>query len=346
MAEHDPMSPSKWSTWTVCPSYVPSEKSSAEADEGNSAHATLATLLKGGRAEGEILPQVEWAARTILDLANGMPLYVETKVAYDDGNIKYSGTPDVHFLNTDGELVVVDFKTFADGSFDHFPQLMGYALAIYSTVPALQYKPMHLIVLAGGVFKAIKTTVTSGECLNVAINIFNMVNTSNSRPPVANPHCKYCAKCTHCTAAIERIDDMNESNLTTITNTLPSLPDERIIELLDQCTVAEGIVKSMRNTLKSEVYRRNGVTHNGITYVIRAENGTATINSADDLFHFLTSNGVSTEAILKSVKLGLPAAAKLLRSVDFTIKNDKDARAKLTPFYTIPAVSKLHKIID
>jgi hypothetical protein len=289
---------------------------------------------------------VKWAADLARIFISGNTAWIEQRVEHHGGGIDYAGTADLFFFDDDGELHVIDFKTFADGSFDHFPQLEGYALAIAQSYSYPYDNLVNLHVLCGGSFKGISRRVSIRHCLDTASRIFGLVKMSYTLPPKTNTHCKYCACCATCPAAIKEIETMTETKVDTVKCNIPAYRGEQIVKLLEQCTVAEAVIDKLRSALKDEIAKRGEVRANGIRYELRDENGTAKVKDADQLFGYLTANGVTTDDILASVKLGMPAASKLLRGADFTIKNDKEAREILTPFFDIPKVTKLKRIVE
>jgi hypothetical protein len=342
MSDHHPTSPSIWPSILACSHFVSTQTTSADADAGTAAHDALAKLLTLQTPQSEILPQVDWAKRVILDMANGMLLYIENKVEFSDSELEYYGTPDCYWIDLDGCLHVVDFKTFADGSIDHFPQLMGYALAICSKNLQLKVKPIHLSVLAGGAFTVFDKVVSYDECYKTASNVFSMKRNAEHLPRITNPHCKFCANCASCPLALMEVTNMNQDM---VTHNEGKLTAQKMVALLEQCTIAEGIIDSIRAKIKADIELLGAIENNGIRYEIREENGTAKVADMGKLIGYLQSQGSTTQDLLDNLKLGMPAAVKLLRKADFTIKNDKDARTALAEFFEIPKVRKLKKVV-
>src|SRR5687767_9747542 len=134
MTIHHPLSPSRFSAWSVCPCFDSDPVERDDAKEGTAQHAALVALLRGDHYPVEVLApdgrdSVHWAAQYVRGLAHDHLVFTEHPVSYTTpdafapGGVSevFHGTADVIIFHPPGNIAdLVDYKSGA-GDCDHRP---------------------------------------------------------------------------------------------------------------------------------------------------------------------------------------------------------------------------------
>lgn len=221
--KHHRISMSQWSTLAVCPHFVPTKKSSPEADQGTEAHRETAAIyakIQDGEPETAFdhpckYEQAAWCAARyrMLQKLRDVPeeqreslsaaCAVEMKLTIMqtdpliDGIYGYADFVRLLRDRESGKLMevaVADFKTFSDGTRNYDEQLAGYAVAVASTIPEAGDDVAVKLYTEHGVARRETVSVcTLGDCRRIAVDTVMKYLCRDRFPKVLNPKCKYCS---------------------------------------------------------------------------------------------------------------------------------------------------------
>lgn len=201
---HHELSPSKFPAWRACPAFDSTLEEREDATRGTRQHEALASALAGDPARLRALDPdgaeaVAWAVSIVKGLAAGDPIQSEVRVAYKvpdsfaQGGMAevFFGTADVLvFHGTGAESTLLDYKSGAD-DFDHYAQLAGYALAVFSMRPRVKLVRAH--VAYGRIQKVVSYSFTKEDAGAVVMPILEARQSADRKP---HP-CVYCSLCRH-----------------------------------------------------------------------------------------------------------------------------------------------------
>ena len=221
--KHHRISMSQWSALAVCPHFVPTKKSSPEAEEGTAAHKEAAEIyakIQGGEPETAFdhpckHEQSAWCAARyrMLQLLRDVPdderekltaaCAVEMKLTIMqtdpliDGIYGYADFVRLLRDKESGKLMevaVADFKTFSDGTRNYDEQLAGYAVAVASTIPEAGDDVAVKLYTEHGLARRETVSICNlGDCRRIAVDTVMKYLCRDRFPKVLNPKCKYCS---------------------------------------------------------------------------------------------------------------------------------------------------------
>jgi hypothetical protein len=264
--KHHPLGPSNFPSWEKCPrfDYDPDADKSL-AVRGTNLHAALEQAIITRTppiVEDDQHGQdaVSWAYNYIMDLAGSDPIKAECRVKYtvDDyfasgsEEVVYFGTADYQILRHPGRFMdLLDFKSGFDG--DHEAQLTGYALAVFSQKPRLQFINCH--VLYGESQKAVKFRVNRIEAYNRITAILN----ERTQGAPARAHADLCGKCAHAAtcqalrdAASLAIPEAKEVEVEVLATGAGIVPADRYKQAFDVARLAEAWADSIKRYLTAQ----------------------------------------------------------------------------------------------
>jgi hypothetical protein len=308
---HHPMSPSNWPAWSRCPHFQGGVKSAA-ADEGTLQHEAWANAVKNGVDEYDS-GGAAWAARETRNKSAGCVLHIEDKVEIEsslDGiTVKTFGYADAWFVDMDGTLNVIDFKSGSKTAVQYWPQLEGYAVGIAQRLGLHDVVAVKLHILYGADFMHDMIDTTVGACMADAAYILakRIYRTEADRDVC--PQCKWCANRHLCRAASGALETVE-------TDTTPSiaLPDA---VLLDRFAIIEGIIKSEKERIRNNAIANGGFVESGdVRYEMKEVAGTrksVDIERVRDDLHDTTGIALSYDELLGACDLGKKDFVDLVR---------------------------------
>lgn len=332
---HHELGMSRWSAWAVCPCFT----SGAETDDakaGTALHEKLHAVLAGkdmvALDETDAGDRaVRWAADEIRKcLPEGSALHSEDRVEIPESMSEtlggIFGTADAWFVDDAANSInVFDFKSMSrDNGEDLYPQLMGYAIAIASTLPE-RGKGMTVVmhILHGGVFRHTFIETDMGACIRQgeAIVARHLMADGDADAEMPSRWCRYCGRCAGCRA-------MNgELGMASNAVALARLSAPRRLDLIERL---EAMLKKAKDEAKAEIEAADGqrMEDGGIAYAIREVASPAKMipGMILPLYSRLTEMGVPHDAFMDRCKIGKGDVVKLLQGAGLKVRS-KDPNA-------------------
>lgn len=358
---HHKMGMSKWSPWAVCPCYD-SVSHSAAAVLGSKKHEQLHSLLTGGGVELDALDAhdraVRWAADEIFKDAP-LPISEETvEIKGVDHMLDgIYGTCDAYYIQhlvVDAlpEVVkvlhVYDFKALsnAPGSGkDHWPQLMGYAIAIASGMEGGADMGMKCVLhlLHGGTFYHETKEATIKECVEICSDIVMRRKYASDDYATASPWCRTCGHAGECNAV------RGTMAMTQTANGIDSMPLAKRLAFL---SLVEGLVKEAKERAKGELALAAGQTvDDGETcWAITRKGGRSALRKGAimQLFYACQEHGITSDEFLNICSCSSKDVERLLHDkggLRFTAKDGGlTTRDIVKPYYEKGTVECLTRL--
>lgn len=356
MSNHHRMGMSKWTPWKQC-SHFDSVDDSAAARKGSELHDKLHRYLSDDKTLNIDDTQqtdraVVWAGDYIRKFANGRSVASEQPVSISspkshpilDG---IYGTVDAFDIESDTDepfdtINVYDFKALScKPTTDLFPQLMGYAIAIATTVGIdFMSTKVRLHLLCGGDFSVTVKETDLQECYREAETIVNQRKNNEAMPYCTNHWCRYCKHSSSCSGVDQLVDVVKGGGLKAF-----SVPKR--LALIDEC---EAILKKAKEEAKAEIALTPDKTmeDEGIRYSIKQVNGPSSVAEGKmvELFNACASVGVTADAVMDVCKVGKSDICRVLKDKAGLKLKSKDpnavtAESVVAPYFTCRQVEKL-----
>lgn len=341
MSKHHPYGPSNYPAWaTGCMKFHSGGKKSNEAAVGSDVHEQVSKWIKTGEEPDSSVAR--WMCDKLEELSNNNEIYSEVRVGDDGLACNHEvlegvfGTVDAWFYDDNGEMHIVDFKTFSDGSTDYSAQLKGYA----ALMRAKPDEVIHLHIFHGGIFKVEDVDCSHDECVKDTVALLNSIKNLDSEPTI----CKWCQYCEHikeCKAVNNAVATVND-NAVQFGNM--SLPQKLVV-----CEAIEKLIKTLKEDAKAQAIANDGVLEaDGIRYEIKEKAGKGKVHDLTEVATAMGNvlvfnkkneptkiNGLDNEELLKICELPKTAfvAAMKEKNKDITSVPKKNIEQFCAAFY-------------
>lgn len=300
---------SRWPAKIACPFHEPEDMASGAAERGTSLHDDLAAVINGTKSADDVDLSVSWAASVIIDMAKGAEIHVEEKVEIVDPMSDMDGVTgyvDAWFV-LDGKLHVVDFKSGGMTDLQYEPQLMGYALGIYSSLRpgTVSERDVYMHVVYGGDFK-VKSSVTSiFDCNDMSAEVERRFDNPAAYARNINHACMWCRHRKDCKAVNDAIENF-EKDITNMND----------VQKLEHFGKINGIIKAESDRIKESIAQGDTISDGDITYRKSHRDGKAVKTDIPALLAKCRDDGVdiSESDIIGACSIGKKAFTDMAKA--------------------------------
>lgn len=353
---------SKWTPWNVCAHFdsIPNDES---AKKGTLQHEKLCAYLNKDEslvldATDPLDQAVKWAGDVINTHAKeeGVDvIYTEEKFTIEphvSGELAgIYGSVDACFIKETNPreyvIHIFDFKALKrQTDCDLFPQLMGYALAVASTLDKEAFDlnmSVVLHVLRGGAFKEDILHTNLLNCIDTCEEIVNKRKHLTSQEYTSSSWCKYCVYSSSCESVRKQLKLVEAQGLKSIDVCHRLVLIDRLINVLEKA----------KEECKDEIANAPNKTIDAgdVAFTIKQSNGPSKIvaGSMASIYDMCVSSGATYEDFLKIAKCTKGDLVKLLASKAGVPLKSKDpnvvtAESMVAPYFTSSVVEKLERI--